>query len=74
MAIIMLVRQDLELPGCILEGGLGRSKLVDQYCDPRRLGRNMPVVLSHLLCPGNYEWWMLERSESSFHCWRLLPG
>ena len=62
MVIILLVRQYLVSPGCVLEGGFLRMKWLDKYCDPRKLGCNLLAVLVSFLRSGNGEWWMALRS------------
>ena len=61
MVIILLERQDLVSPGCVLAGGNGRREWVDKEFALIRLGRNLTVVLLRFLRSGNGEWWMAER-------------
>ena len=72
--IILLVHQDPVLSGCVLEGGLGKRKLVSRYCSLHRLGRNLLGGMSRSVHSGNGEGWMLASSELRFCWWRSTPG
>ena len=52
----------MELPGCALEGGLGRKRFGGRYCSLHRSGRNH---LGGMLCSlhsGNGGGWVTEIS------------
>ena len=64
----------IQTPGCVLERDFWRRMWVDKDCSPCRLGRQLPVVLSHSLRSGYGEWWMVVRLESRFCWWCSPPG
>ena len=64
--MVLLVHQDLVLPGCVLDGGIGKNKWVSKYCALCRFGHNLIVGMLRFVYSENGEGLMMVRLESRF--------